>query len=183
MADQNLNTPEEVWKAIPGFLGYEASSHGRIRSYWKNNGIHPSSLSNKPRKILKPYPDKQNYSKYNLFINGKVHCKKGHQLVLLTFIGPCPMGMQACHNNGNPAENFLENLRYDTCKNNHGDKIKHGTNGNGEKNNMVKLTENHVIKIREMALQGYTYSEIGKLFNISFGNIGNIIRRDSWKHI
>jgi hypothetical protein len=37
-----------------------------------------------------------------------------HGAVLEAFVGPRPEGMEACHNNGNPAANRLENLRWDT---------------------------------------------------------------------
>ena len=38
-----------------------------------------------------------------------------HRLVLSAFVGPCPVGMEACHfPDRNPSNNHLENLRWDT---------------------------------------------------------------------
>lgn len=50
----------------------------------------------------------------------------GHRAVLLAFIGPCLDGMECCHNNGDPLDNRLENLRWDTRQANTIDKINHG---------------------------------------------------------
>ncbi len=50
-----------------------------------------------------------------------------HRAVLLAFVGPCPEGMEACHNNGDPLDNRVENLRWDTRSNNTLDKVAHGT--------------------------------------------------------
>lgn len=174
MTDNQLNTPEEVWKAIPEFPGYEVSALGRVRSCRKNQD---------PPMILKPYPDKQNYFKYCLYKDGKPHYLKAHQLVLFAFVGPCPPGMQACHNDGNPTKNFLNNLRWDTCKNNHADKLTHGTDGKGDKNNMAKLTEEKVIEIRKLSSQGYSGRHLAKLFSVSTATISVIVNRLRWAHI
>src|SRR5580692_6673757 len=39
----------------------------------------------------------------NLTINGKQRVYLVHHLVLVAFVGPCPEGMEGCHNDGNPA--------------------------------------------------------------------------------
>jgi hypothetical protein len=43
------------------------------------------------------------------------------------FVGPAPEGMEGCHYNGDPTDNRLENLRWDTRKANVADAIRHGT--------------------------------------------------------
>ena len=39
-----------------------------------------------------------------------------HRLVLETFVGAAPAGMEGCHNDGNRFNKRLENLRWDTPK-------------------------------------------------------------------
>jgi hypothetical protein len=49
------------------------------------------------------------------------------RLVLGGFVGPCPPGQEACHENGDRSDNRLTNLRWDTPSNNNLDKHRHGT--------------------------------------------------------
>jgi hypothetical protein len=48
-----------------------------------------------------------------------------HVLVLTTFVGPRPDGHEGCHNNGEPSDNRLVNLRWDTPCANQADKLVH----------------------------------------------------------
>ena len=48
-----------------------------------------------------------------------------HRLVLETFQSPCPPGLEACHNDGNPANNHINNLRWDTSQANSFDSAQH----------------------------------------------------------
>lgn len=49
-----------------------------------------------------------------------------HSLVLEAFVGPRPDGMEGCHNDGDPANNHLANLRWDTRAANNQDTLRHG---------------------------------------------------------
>lgn len=42
--------------------------------------------------------------------DGKVYSKYVHRLVLETFVGPCPDGLECCHKDGNKSNNDLSNL-------------------------------------------------------------------------
>jgi hypothetical protein len=138
--------------------------------------------------------------KFNLCSDGRHHevlCKKGqtypklvHRLVLETYIGPCPDGMECRHLDGNPLNNNLSNLRWGTKSENVRDAINHGTFNaipprfEGETHPNSKLTEQDVrmiVYIRKTNL--FTQREIAKMFNISEYAISDIIRRKSWKHI
>lgn len=112
----------EIWKDIPGYEGqYQASSLGRIRSLDRVLTLH-----------------RKNGNCINRLMKGRIlrpgqFCKSGHvsvvlghgaigspvhQLVALTFIGPCPEGKEILHNNGIPYDNRVENLRYGTRREN-----------------------------------------------------------------
>lgn len=56
-----------------------------------------------------------------------------HRLVLEAFVGPCPEGMEGCHGDGDPTNNSLGNLRWDTATSNQLDKVRHGTHHNAAK--------------------------------------------------
>jgi hypothetical protein len=56
-----------------------------------------------------------------------------HNLVLEAFCGPRPEGYVACHNNGDPHDNRVENLRWDTYSSNNRDLVKHNTHWQSKK--------------------------------------------------
>jgi hypothetical protein len=185
MAKNHLNTPDEIWKDIPGFPGYEVSDQGRVRSYWQlvNEGEgYIAILQNAPQRILRPGYIRR-YPRVGLRKNLTTYVRFVARLVLLAFVGPCPQGMQACHGDGIRTNCFLENLRWDTPKGNYQDRYKHGTEQLGKKNPSAKLSEHQVIDIRNLHNKGLTQTEIAKRFNVSQVNIGLIVNRKNWQHI
>jgi hypothetical protein len=114
----------ERWLPIPGHEGYEVSDLGRVRGL--NRVI--MRRDGKPMRIrgqmLRACPVKG----YLMIRLGHGRPRPVHRLVLEAFVGPCPEDTEGCHNNGNPYDNRLANLRWDTRSGNMLDKIKHGTN-------------------------------------------------------
>jgi len=83
-----------------------------------------------------------------LWKNNKVTICRPHKLVMEAFVSIKPDGMECCHFDGNPQNNHLSNLRWDTSKNNHADKIRQGTTNRGENCDTAKLTLEQVKSIR-----------------------------------
>lgn len=115
----------ETWKDIPGYSGrYQVSDHGRVRSLprraWLGN-----RWANLKGKILSDFPGGQ-YGHRKLALEGRqVYV---HRLVLETFIGPCPDGMESCHfPDKSTTNNHLDNLRWGTHQENMIDREKHGS--------------------------------------------------------
>lgn len=104
-----------------------------------------------------------------------------HRLVLLSFIGPCPKGEEGCHYDGNPLNNELKNLRWDTSKANSLDMVRHGK-GIGEAGTNTKLNEAAVLWIRENEGK-IPRNELANDLGISISNISSILIKRSWKHI
>jgi hypothetical protein len=77
---------------------------------------------------LKPFPDKDGYLLVSL-PGGDVPV---HVLVLGTWRGPCPEGMERLHRNGNQQDNRKRNLRYGTKEENERDKRRKGQRGRKE---------------------------------------------------
>lgn len=144
MAEQLVFVFDEVWKPIPGYDGYEASDQGRIRSIDRQVwcGTHYRRWKGR---ILKPGTKEKGHK---FVVVGQQENRNLHQLVMLAFVGPCPEGMEVCHNNGKAGDNRLTNLRYDTPEENRNDAKKHGTVPRGEKHSHAKLTESDVLAIR-----------------------------------
>ena len=159
----------ETWLAVVGYEGlYEVSSDGRIRNARTGR--------------LKVYTyDKQKRRPFvGLWRNNKIRTIDPHKAVLEAFIGPRPKGMEACHNNGDPFDNKVANLRWDTTRNNQLDRIKHGTSNRGERCAAVKLTETQVRAIRaDTRLQ----REIAAEYGVRANTISRIKCGRRWAHI
>lgn len=107
-----------------------------------------------------------------------------HRLVLIAFVGLCPEGMEACHNDGNYMNNCLHNLRWDTHRNNERDKVAHGTSNRGAGNWCAKLSEDEVREIRSLYSAGaYSMNQLADLFGVTLGTIFPIIHRRTWKYV
>lgn len=134
----------EVWKVIDNYPDYEVSNKGRVRS-WKKFG--PGGGRRDEPRMLKTVDNGAGYKKVILSSTEGKRQFYVHQLVLTVFAGKRPNGMQCCHNDGNPKNNAIDNLRWDTCKHNQADRKKHGTYLCGEKIHSAKLTDKDVLAI------------------------------------
>jgi hypothetical protein len=175
---------EEVWKDVVGYEKlYQVSTKGRIRSIPRKVPCRYGKFRVSPGKILKPTL----WSKLwhvDLYKRGNPNTCLIHRLILESFIGPCPEGMECCHWDGDTSNNRLDNLRWDTHKNNCQDQIRHGTTLRGDKNGMAKLTEGDVITMRKMYQAGRTsLRKVAELFNVSHQTVYRIINKTTWKHV
>lgn len=178
----------DKWVPVVGFPGYEVSDSGQIRSRLKSQG----NRSGKNNGILQgsTVMQKNGSPKSNvvgLRKLGRIYHRPRHRIILESFIGPCPDGMEACHNDGNPLNNILENLRWDTHSSNMKDCVKHGTNNlknsKGEKNLNSKLTASNILRIRAAdRIYGYVTS-LSKELNVSRSAIKDVLCGKTWRHL
>lgn len=119
----------EIWKPIKELDGlYEVSNLGRVRSA---NRIITDSLGRKARyksRVLSLYLSPSGYPELRVRKEGRPCRFRVHRLVLKAFRGSPLPDQVGCHNDGNPLNNRLENLRWGTLKDNAQDCLKHGTN-------------------------------------------------------
>lgn len=180
----------EEWRAVNGYPGYEVSSLGSVRSVRKC-GRARDRFGNKP-KHLKALVLPNGYSTVRLPIGKKERPGRYaitkyktyylHRLVLEHFVGPCPAGMEGCHNDGNKSNNSVTNLRWDTPANNTADKNRHGTMQRGEQNGQAKLTTDQVRQIRSLR-PTHTLLELAKMFGVVDQTISKICRGEAWRHV
>lgn len=121
--------PGETWRPIPGYEGsYEASDLGRVRSVERTIIDRLGRVRRMKSYVLRPAVCKRRDRITHLSVLlGADNPYQVHRLIMLAFVGPRPEGMETCHNNGDPTDNRLENLRYDTTSANHLDMQRHGT--------------------------------------------------------
>ena len=167
-----------VWKrkdmlySIPRFPDYCATKDGKI---WSKK--YKKFLRDRLRGRLGCH-----YKAVNL--NGKNYSV--HRIILETFSGLCPKGMQACHNNGIKTDNRIENLRWDTLSNNQKDRRKHGNpakgSPEGEKGYFVKLTAQQARLIFLAYREGLcTQRELADCFDVSRSAVQAIVEKKNWK--
>lgn len=105
----------EEWRPVPGFPGYEVSSRGRVRSVSRIIAVVGQSPRVRQGQNLICRPGKVGYPTVVL---GRGNRRLVHRLVLEAFVGPCPPGMEACHNDGTRTNNHVDNLRWGTRQEN-----------------------------------------------------------------
>jgi hypothetical protein len=153
------NLPGEEWRPLVGFEGrYDISNKGRV---WSVARPHPAV---KTGRIVAGAKDPKGYIQVTL----GSRTFRVSRLVLETFVGP-PGDDQhhAAHNNGDRADNRLENLRWASRKENAADKKLHGTYWIGTSHKAAKLTAEHVAEIRTLRRQGWRWEELSQRFSVS----------------
>jgi hypothetical protein len=129
---------------------------------------------------MKLAADTAGYLVVSLCREKKVRVVKVHHLVLLAFIGPRPVGAHGCHNDGNPKNNAIGNLRWDTPSGNNADKKKHGTDQIGERHPLSKLSKDQVLTIKQRLAQGDSCVAISKAFGVAAATISTIKNGRTW---
>lgn len=121
-----MSDVSEHWLPVVGYEGlYEVSDLGRVRSLDRvvryGNVRYP-----KAGRILTPAVTAPGRRMVGLARDGKVANRRIYVLVLEAFVGPRPQGADACHDDGDPSNDRLNNLRWDTASANRRDTIRHG---------------------------------------------------------
>lgn len=114
---------------------------------------------------------------YTLYVKGQPKACKAGRLVLETFVGPCPPGMQCHHRDGNRLNDHLENLKWATPFEDYLDTVKR--RGRGQKLNTIQVRVIHHL----LECLGFTYKEIGRIFNVSHVTISDIACGRSWSSV
>lgn len=173
--------PEGVCiKPIPGHLGYWASSDGRVWSQYRTGISKPGDILRE----LKAVPSKKSgHLRISLAASSK-SLYLVHRLILETFAGPCPEGMECCHDpDPDPANCRLENLRWDTRQANHDDKCRAGRQARGAKGGRAKLTDEQAGEIRLLVASGVSRREIARRFKINRVSVDYLVSGKNWKHM
>lgn len=118
----------ELWAPIPSYEGYyEASTAGQVRSidrliYYKDGRtrLHPGRL-------LSPTPHvRSGHLIVKLWMANLETPRYVHQLVLESFVGPCPPNMEGRHIDDDPANNNISNLCWGSRRENMLDRQRNG---------------------------------------------------------
>jgi len=108
---------KEDWKTVQGFVDYEISDLGRIRTKSRVTFDIIGRSYNRKSKILKQGFNRKGYLQVSIKRDdGLWKTMRPHRLVLSNFL--CPSDLEADHKNRVKWDNRLENLRYCTAREN-----------------------------------------------------------------
>ena len=169
-------------RPIPGWPGYQATDDGRIWSDHKH-GFLIGEINGKYRRHY-----------VNITRDGRSRMRQVHCLILETFIGPCPPGMECRHLDGNALNNNLSNLKWGTKKENAQDTLRHGHHFHcefrGVDHPMVKLTEAQVLEIRRRChtvpkRRGIVkeMEHLAAEYGVSYDCVRKVLYRERWRHV
>jgi hypothetical protein len=182
MDNSNLTTEVEIWKTIPQYSDYDASSFGRIRRATIGRGTWPG-------RVLRPSAIPAGY----LFVRVKAPQQEEfvqvyvHRLVAFAFIGPPPSpAHQVNHIDMNKSNNHADNLEYLTGKENraHAHKLGAYRNTQGSRHHLARFTEPDIQSIRRrFDAQEATIQELATEYDVVWETIYYIVTRHTWKHV
>lgn len=192
-------TEIELWRPVEGLLGYDISSLGRVRSFWRKSGsgkmggLHASGrrrgswtyvLGTKPV-IRTAVADKDGYQFMVFSVKGKSIGRRVHRLVAAAFIAnDCPdLAVKVNHKTNIKNDNRLPNLEWCTEKENRDHARAIGAWPVGERVGTGKLTAKMIVTIRRLVANGATYTQTAADYGVSRQNISNIVKRKIWQHV
>ena len=190
------NTPVQIWvmaqllpiTCFPDFPGYDVGDDGSVGSYKHFTGVAGVYEIGPVRKLLK-WRWINGYPAVKLSQDRRAVYLMVHRLVLETFVGPCPPGLEARHLDGdrsNPAlfdRQGMVRLAWGTPLENAADRETHGTQLFGSRIHNHKLVESQVPQVRSMLRAGMGPSEIGRLFGVAANTICDLAAGRTWKRV
>lgn len=151
---------------VQRFKEIEIKEYGNIK-VCKNGDVYGK------KGILKPnYSNSKHYARVHI---GKHHYQL-HRLVAEAWIPNPENKPQVNHINGNKKKNSVDNLEWVTNQENRIHAVKNNLSS-------AKLSYEQTKEIKDLYKTGnYTYNDLAKIYNVSYSNIGYIIRNDSWSY-
>lgn len=188
MADESLNPSVEIWKPVVGCPEYLVSNLGRVKSVLPRKGARAGVNGGLIQGWVKTRDGRPMARLIALRSGKRTITYRLHRLVLDAFVGPCPPGMEGCHNDGNPLNNGLANLRWDTHRANMGDTVLHGTRSLppvhlGERHHNATLSDADIRAIRTTVIRRGTKALLARRYGVSATTINRILARAVWRHV
>ncbi len=161
------------FRQVPGWDRYAVSRCGRV-----------ASRSLGPWRERPPVVNRRDGRRQIMLCTAGVRStRKVARLVLEAWVGPCPAGMECCHRDGDRLHDALDNLRWDTRRNNAMDRARHGTQSRGEAHGVAKLVDDEVRSIRDLLAVGYRQGRVARWFGITQSTVCRINSRKIWSHV
>lgn len=164
----------EIWRNIPEYNDYQVSNYGNVKSLKFGKEL-----------VLSQNINCNGYPYVILYKDKKANTVNIHRAVAKAFLYQSKTFDCVNHIDGIKSNNCVNNLEWCTNSQNHLHAIKNKLRvpKKGEESGRSKLSEQDIIKIRELRAKGFTQVQLANKFNISRWNIRAIINNESWKHL
>lgn len=170
-------TKIEIWKPVPNFDAFEASSTGKVRRIRSCKGTPIQDIT--PRKGV------DGYWRISIKQDGVRLCTTLHRLICQVFHGDPPSDRHCVsHLDGNKDNNSVSNLAWATYSENELQKRLHGCAQIGERNGAAKLSTDKVIAIRSANYSDRgSAAKLAKFFGVSPSVICHVRHYKTWNHV
>lgn len=181
---------KEIWKWAVGYEFiyrgyYKISLNQRVKSVSRKVVRSNGRIQTFKERILKQGKDTNGYPVVTLYKKGTRKTIPVHRLILETFVGPCPDGMECRHLNDNKTDNrWPENICWGTYSQNRKDAYKNGrASEKGDKNKNSKLSIPNVLLISNTdCTKKGTIERLAKMFGVSSSTIWAIKNNKTWRN-
>ena len=176
-----------IYRAVPCYPNYRVGTDGSI---WRR------SEDRRPRRrrarewirlkgTLIPRPTKTGNFYVRVTLCGPTARRTLflHRLILETFVGPCPPGMETRHANDVGTDNRLENLGWGSPVENKADAARNGKTSRGSRRYNAKLNECQVAAIKGRLAGGEAATAIAKDYGVGPDVVLDIKWGKTWKHV
>ena len=166
----------ELWLPVVGCCGYEVSNMGRIRSYHQTSTYQLALISHP----IKVHDNGKGYLSVSV---GKTQGL--HVLVAKAFI-PNPLGLpEVNHKNGIKHDCRAGNLEWATPSQNQQHAVDYGLAPSrcGEANGWAILTNDMVLLIRGLQMQGISGFKTAKFMGLKRGVVYSVRQGRAWQHV
>lgn len=176
----------EIWKDIPHFPGYQASTEGRIRSVdrmmEKRCDKTPFLLRGK---VLKPIDNGNGYKAVNLMREGDYRYRRYyiHRLVLETFVPEHDKHQtDVNHLDGDKSNNRLNNLEWCTRSENNYHAYNIGLHVSGESHPQAKYSAELISAIKSRHANGERVCDLSREYGIPHQYVSGILNGKKRTH-
>lgn len=162
------------WRPAPNFPDHEVSEYGDVRRVTDGRGL-------KAGVVLTGYSH-HGYRMYTLSKDGAKVNVFAHRLVCEAWHGePDPMRPMVAHWDGSKNNNHYSNLRWASCKENHADRVRHGTDPTGSRNGRAVLSEDDVRSIRRIYKgERGQIADLSRQYGVSRRAVSLIVTNKNW---
>lgn len=173
------NRHYQQWRRTGNPIGAPRTPNGEPLRF-----IHDTALKHEgPECLTWPY-GRDGKGAGSVRINGR-HTVVSRYICELVHGSPPSPTHEAAHSCGKGHEACVAptHISWKTPVENMADKLIHGTDHRGVRHPLSKLTDEDVLKIRELYSQGLTQQEIANQFGITRSVVGNIHHGRTWAHL